>query len=443
MKRWLVVLAMALLAMPTHAQEERVAELERKVDVLTQEIEQLKLGGAADTAAYAPRFGFAPAASKVYGVGRGVSLGGYGEMLLERFDREREDGVPSGAADRLDYLRQIVYLGYKFGDELLFNSEIEIEHAGVRDEAQVAGEADLITGEVEAEAELTGEVVLEFAYLDWSRRREFGVRAGMLLVPVGLINELHEPPIVLGSRRPDVENRILPTTWSANGIGIFGELPGGLGYRAYLIEGLNGEHFSASSAIRGGRQNGSQSLATRPAVAARLDYTGTTGLLIGGSLYDGGAWQGAQPLGVEVSSRVRLVDLHGRWQWQGLELRGLYAHGSLSDAGDLSDALGLAGNDRLGATFSGFSVEAGYDVLPRVRPGTRYGLLPYLRYERSDTQDDVPGGSEDPANDRTTLTAGLGLKPHPNVIVKMDRQRRTDQAQTATSQWNAAIGYLF
>jgi hypothetical protein len=446
MKRLLTLFAVVSMAAPALAQEERVTELERKVDVLTQELEQLRLGGAADTTVYTTRFGFAPAASKVYGIRQGVSIGGYGEMLLERFDGEREDGVPSSTRHRLDYLRQIVYLGYKFNDEVLFNSEIELEHAGVRDEAEVSGQADP-TGEVEGTAELSGEVVLEFAYLDWARRREFGLRAGMLLVPVGLVNELHEPPIVIGTRRPDVESRILPTTWRANGLGVFGELPGGVSYRAYLLEGLNGEGFTASNAIRGGRQNGSRSLATKPGTVARLDYSGTPGLLVGASLYNGAAWQGAQPAGAAVTSRVTLFDLHGRWQWQGLELRGLYARGSISDVSNLSDALGLVGGDRLGRRFLGFSVEAAYDVLPRLRPGSAYGLLLYVRYERTDTQagpgSPIDAWGNQPTNDRTTVTAGLGLKPHPNVMVKLDRQRRTTEAETGLSQWNAAIGYLF
>jgi hypothetical protein len=140
---------------------------------------------------------------------------------------------------------------------------------------------------------------------------------------------------------------------------------------------------------------------------------------------------------------VTLADLHARFDWLGLQARAVLVRGRLGDAGDLSDVLGLTGSDRLGRSFWGYYVEAAYDVLPAAYPGTRYGVLPYLRFERSDTQDDVPGGSEDSANDRITLTTGLALKPHPNVILKMDHQQRRNQARTEVSQWNAGVGYLF
>ena len=426
---------------PSAAQDERVSELERKVDVLTQEIERLRLGAAADTSRYERRQGLAPAASKVYGVSRGVSIGGYGEMLYENFDRERENGTSSGLLDRLDYLRQILYVGYKFDDQLLFNSEIELEHAGVHDEAAVEGEADLGTGEVEGSAELSGEVSLEFAYIEWAPGPRFGVRAGMLLVPVGLLNELHEPPIFIGARRPEVEQRIIPTTWRGNGFGVFGELPGRLAYRAYLTEGLDATHFS-SNGIRDGRQSGSRSLLTMPALSARLDYVGSPGVLVGGSIFTGDAWQNFQPA-VQLSPRVTVTDVHGRIEWNGLEARGLYAVGTLDDADLLSDELGLTAAARLGESFWGGYFEAAFDLLPRLVQGTRYSLAPYARWETYDTQDDVPGGVEDPARERTVVTAGVAFRPHPNVVLKADQQWRSNEAETEANQWNLAVGYLF
>lgn len=424
MTRWVMVLALLAVATPVRAQDARVDELERKVDVLTEEIERLKLGAVAETTVAAPRGGLAPAASKVYGAGRGVSIGGYGEMLFETFADEREDGVRTLGTPRLDFLRNIVYVGYKFDDRLLFNSEIEIEHAGV------GGVAD-------------GEVVLEFAYLDWAPRQTLGIRAGMVLIPVGLTNEWHESPVFIGARRPDVEQRIIPTTWRANGAGLFGTLPFGLSYRAYVTEGLDARRFTADGGIRGGRQSGSEARVLNPAFSGRLDWVATPGLLVGVSSYTGDSWQETQPAAVMLKPRVSLVDLHARYEARGLQARGVLARGWLGDAADLSDQLGLLDSSRLGESFWGYYLEAAYDVLPLAYPGTRFGLLPYARFERSDTQDDVPGGTEDPANDRTTLTTGLALKPHANVILKMDHQQRRDQAKTGINQWNLAIGYLF
>ena len=430
-------LLLLLAATPALAQEERIAELERKVNVLTEELSNMRLGGAADTARYVSRSGLGPAASKVYS-GRGISIGGYGEMLYENFDRERENGTQAGLPDRLDYLRQVIYLGYKFTDDLLFNSEVEFEHGGVQDEAEVA--VDPLTGT--GEAELSGEVVLEFAYVEWARQPEFGLRAGMLLAPLGLLNEMHEPTVFLGARRPEVEQNIIPTTWRANGAGIFGDLGGSVAFRAYVVEGLDATGFSAARSIRGGRQGGSQSLITKPAFTARLDYSGIPGLVVGGSAFTGDSWQGPQPA-TKLSPWVTLLDAHARYQWQGFEARGIYSSGRIEDAGPLSDQLGLVGAVRLGERFFGYYVEAGYDLLAATRPGSRYRLLPYGRYERYDTQDDVPGGIEDPAFERTLLTLGAAFQPHSNVVLKADRQERKDQADTGTSQWNIAVGYSF
>jgi len=435
--------ATALSVAPAQAQDDRVSELERKVDVLTQELDALRLGAAADTTARPRAAWLAPAAAKVYGVARGVSIGGYGEMLYENFDRKREDDVLSRRLDRIDYLRNVLYVGYKFDDQLLFNSEIELEHGGVGDEAEVTGSADLGSGEVSGTAELSGEVVLEFAYVEWTPRPSFGMRAGLLLQPLGLVNEWHEPPVFIGSSRPEVERVIVPSTWRALGLAAFGTLPGDLSWRVHAGEGLNARGFDAASGIRGGRQRGSQALGTQPAFAARLDWTGAPGAVVGVAGYVGDSWQDFQPAGLDIEALTTLWDVHARWQWRGLEVRGLYAGGTQQDAGDLSDALALIGDARLGESFWGAYAEAAYDVLPHLVAGTRWSLSPYARYETFDTQDDVPGGAENAANARTNIVAGAALKPHPNVVMKADRQWRTNDAETGISQWNLAVGYLF
>jgi hypothetical protein len=136
--------------------------------------------------------GFGPAAAKVYKIQQGVSIGGYGEVLYENFAAERENDTASGVTDQFDALRAIVYVGYKFNDRLLFNSELEWEH-GTTSQG--------------------GEASIEFAYLDYMLTPNFGFRGGLLLPPMGLVNELHEPPIFLGTTRPATEQAIIPSTW--------------------------------------------------------------------------------------------------------------------------------------------------------------------------------------------------------------------------------------
>jgi hypothetical protein len=141
---------------------------------------------------------------------------------------------------------------------------------------------------------------------------------------------------------------------------------------------------------------------------------------------------------------VTLLDAHARLRWQGVEARAVIVRGSLADAAALSDALGLVGSDRLGERLTGGYVEAAYDVAPRIAAGARYGLLPYLRYEQTDTQEDVDAtGSEDPAFHQTVLVTGLAFRPDPNVVLKAEREDRRNGTRTETSRWNVAIGYLF
>jgi hypothetical protein len=407
-----------------------VAELRRQIEVLTQEIENLKIGDAAPSvdATGGGKFGLAPGASKVYGVKRGVSIGGYGEMLYENFDNEREDGAPANRKDQVDFLRAIVYFGYKFNDRILFNSEIEFEHAS--------------TGK-------NGEVSVEFAYLDFLVRDAFNVRAGMVLVPMGFINELHEPPVFLGARRPYVEQQIIPTTWRENGAGIFGE-SGKVSYRAYLVTGLAAFADTASKAtgfsatgIRDGRSSGSRSASEDFGFVGRVDFRPTGGLLVGASAYTGGSDQGTKTAGgAPIDATVTILEGHAEYRWRGLQARALYATTSIDDVAEINAVKNLTGNASVGEEQYGWYGEVGYDVLSG--GDTRHALIPYLRYERYNTQDQVPDGfAANPANDVTVTTIGASWKPIPNVAVKLDWNQIENEARTGVDQINLAVGYLF
>ena len=113
----------------------------------------------------------------------------------------------STSRDEADFLRAVLYAGYKYNDWILFNSEIEFEHATTKTSNGTA----------------RGEVSVELAYLDFAISQPLGARAGMLLMPVGLTNEWHEPTTFHGVRRPSVEQSVIPTTWRENGVGVFGD----------------------------------------------------------------------------------------------------------------------------------------------------------------------------------------------------------------------------
>ncbi len=404
--------------------------LEQQIDVLAREVERLKLGesAAAEGFAAAPP-GLGPAASRVYTVARGVSLAGYGEALYENFDSQREDGAPSGRTDQLDFLRAIVYLGHKFSDRILFNSEIEFEHAS--------------TGK-------KGEVSVEFAYLDFLIREGFNVRAGMVLVPMGFVNELHEPPIFLGAARPVVEQRLIPTTWRENGVGVHGEA-GPVDYRAYLVTSLaavagtsSGASGFSASGIRGGRSSGSRSAADDLALVARLDWQPRPWLTLGASAYTGDTGQGrTTPGGTPIDGRTTIRELHAELRHRALQARGLYTRTNIEDVAQINEAQGFAGSASIGERQWGGYVEVGYDVLAHV-PETHQALIPYVRWERLDTQARVPAGfSADPANDLTVVTLGAAWKPILNVALKADFNRIENGAGTGVDQFNLALGFLF
>jgi hypothetical protein len=408
------------------------AELERKIQVLAQEIEMLKLGEASPEPSQGI-YGLGPSASKIYSVKKGVAFGGYGEMLYSAPSSTLQDGAPSGLTSKIDLLRGVFYFGAKFNDHIVFNSELEVEH--------------VTTGEG---AEERGEVALEFAYLDFLIKEAVNVRAGLLLVPMGFINERHEPPTYLGAKRPLVETSIIPTTWSEDGVGVFGDIGSKVAYRAYITSGLaaaagtssGAEGFSAEG-IRDGRSHGAQASAEKLALTGRIDGSPVAGLTLGASFFTGDAGQNVAYAGGRLKANTTVFDGHVEYRWRGLAARALYAHTSIDHAEDVNAAQGLTGAASVGSRQYGWYLEAGYDVLAHMKD-MRHAVIPYARYERLNTQSAVPAGfAADPANDLDLLTVGALWKPIPNIAVKLDWSQLHDQARTGYDEVNASLGFMF
>jgi len=431
-----VLILFSMMRVEAQEDENWKKEIERKIEVLTQELEKSNLGEVAEPI-YEKKYGFAPAAAKVYHVNRGVSIGGYGEMVLQDWDSEQDNGAPANRKSELDFLRAVLYVGYKFTDKILFNSEIEFEHASTSGGSSPRGE-----------------VSLEFAYLDFMISQPVGIRAGLLLMPTGIVNELHEPTLYHGARRPNVENDILPTTWRENGAGLFGEA-GPFRYRTYVVTGLqavdesttssNGIDGFKSSGIRNGRSKGAKSIAEDWAWVGRVDFEGIPGTVIGASVYSGNAGQDfTDSAGTTLDVSVDIWDVHGLCEYRGLEFRGLYAKTRINDVARLNvkNGLGASGTNSIGEQQFGGYLELAYDVLSLIE--SKHYLAPFFRYERIDTQERVPAGySKNPANSRTEYTYGLTYKPHPNTVIKADFTDVDNQAGTGIDKINAAVGYLF
>ena len=401
------------------AETGRIDELERRQEVLAAEIEKLKIGEAAAAADQSTN-GLGPAASKVYRTERGLSIGGYGEIVYQQVDEREKTGEGEEEEGRggkqFDLRRAVLYFGYKWNDRILFNSEVEYEHAGE-------------------------EVSVEFAYLDFLWRPQLNFRAGLLLMPVGFLNELHEPTVFLGANRPDVEQRILPTTWEEGGFGLFGAA-GPFTYRTYIVNGLNAAGFT-DDGLRGGRQGGSEAKAEDLAWVGRLDYTGLPGLLAGGSVYTGKAGQGLETAsGRKLGVGTKIAEGHLEWRWRGLEFRALGAQTELNDVAALNAALGLEGDESVGEKLEGYYLQLGYDLLAGRAAGR--ALIPYARWESLNTQDAVPAGfSANPDTDIQTLTLGVAYKPIEQLVLKVDYQNVDNKAGTGADRFNVLLGYVF
>jgi hypothetical protein len=412
----------ATIPVPPQTSSAGVAELERQVQVLASEVERLKIGEAA-IEADTVKYGMGPAASKVYR-GHGISLGGYGEVQYNNFAGKDDQGNPSGKRDTIDTLRAVLYTGYKFNDKIIFNSEIEFEHGG-------------------------DEVSVEFAYLDYLLNPAINLRVGKLLLPVGLVNELHEPTTFLPVRKAETEQRIIPSTWSENGAGVFGDV-GPLSYRAAVVAGLNGgdgtePRFSASG-IRESRQEGREAIAEDWGFVGRVDVTGIPGLLVGVSAYQGQADQTkTQKIGeLHIEMPVLVYDAHFAYKISGFTLRALAARTELKNAVDYNRRFGLAGADGVGKRMQGYYVESDYDVLSLFNDIGEQSLSPFVRWEALNTQLLVPvNAKHDPAQDVKIATLGIAYQPIDQVILKGDYQNYSNKAHTASDQFNVSAGYVF
>lgn len=341
-------------------------------------------------------------------------ISGYMDFHLNR---------PESGDAILDFHRFVLILNHSFSPRIRFVSELEIEHAFVEG------------------GEESGEVELEQAYVDFLIARAFNVRAGMLLVPMGIINERHEPPVYQGVERPFVDTVIIPSTWFEGGAGIHGEIGGGLRYRAYVMAPLNALEFSADEGIRNGRQKGAQSHIRSAAFAARAEYVGTPNLTLGASV-----WSGTSNfLTPRVDATVRVGEADVRYKRDRLELRGEFAQVGIGDAESLNLSIqrltGVSPN--VARALRGFYGEAAYRVWAS---GPARDLVTFVRYENFDTQFRMPDGFLPLKEfDRSAWIAGATYYPDPDVAVKIDFTRQSNRSGFIASpnSFNVGLGWWF
>ena len=351
------------------------------------------------------------------------SIGGYAQI-----DYNQPISSDVHQNGKMDIHRLVMLFAYRFNDRTQFVTEVEYEHVK--------------------------EVYVEQAFLNYRINPWLNFRGGLLLIPMGIINEYHEPVTYNGVERPNLDSKIVPSTWREIGAGFTGNVQNlNLKYQLYVVNGFksydDGGILRGSDAFRKGRQKGAESILTHPNLSAKIDYYGVPGLKLGlsgyfgetqTSLYDGIA-KDDSALEAKADSSVigmNMVGLDGRYSINGWVFRGQLNYASLSNTNQYN---AFTGKD-VGSELFGYYLEAGYDLLNGQK--TEQKLVPFVRYEKYNTHKAVDGIEKNLAYDRTDITAGIGWWLAQGAVLKADMQwfgnEATDDFET---QLNLGIGIWF
>ena len=345
-----------------------------------------------------------------------VTVSAYGELTYNQ---------PEGDNGELDVQRLVLLFGYRFNDKAQFITEVELEHVN--------------------------EVFVEQAFVNYSIGDNISLRGGLMLVPMGIINEYHEPTTFNGTERPAVDNVIVPTTWRELGVGVTGRFPeASVSYQGYVFNGfrsteLDGEggingFLQGSNALRGGRQRGIQSTVNSPTFSTKWEYYGIPGLRLGLAGYFGRTQPEDEVDAIDGADiGITMVGFDARYAYKRFTARGQAIYASLSDTDAYNN---LVGGD-LGSALQGWYVEAGYNLLPISK---EQRLFAFARFENYDTHADTEGSlQQNDAFNRTDLTTGLSYHIAPGVVVKGDYQFRDNalSGDGVPDRLNFGIGVWF
>jgi len=326
-----------------------------------------------------------------------TTIGGYGELHYNNLNNSLPGGVDN---KKIELHRAILFVGHEFSDRLRFWSELEIERAQAGD--QLVG----------------GEVAMEQAFLEYDMTNNLSARAGLLLMPVGIINETHEPPTFYGVERNPVETNIIPTTWREGGAGINGHFSSGLSYDFLVHSGLRTD-AATNFAVRKGRTFARAAPANNLAYTGRIKWTGLPGLELSATLqYQSDITQSFNA----SAGSAWLSETHAVWNSGPFGLRALYATWKLDGPGPAS----FGANKQ-----TGWYVEPSFKITPEL------GL--FARYNRWDNQ---AGDAID--SKFSQLDLGVNYWLHPDVVIKADYQNQAGPSGTAKFDgFNLGVGYQF
>jgi hypothetical protein len=396
------------------AKELNNKEITDRIDILADEINQLK--------AYQmfinkneSVYGLSPSASKVYHIPRGLSVGGYGEITYLHSRAENESGDATNTDPKAEVLRNILYVGYKFDDKWLINMELEIEHVS--------------------------QVYTEFMYLDYLHSKEVNFRAGLMLHPIGYVNELHEPTVYPGVLRPTLETVIIPTTWRSLGVGAFGQLGANTNYKFYVMNGMGADGFTTSSnrgaRKRGGHYDAGDNDAKRRNQRAntgvavwRLDHSFTDEFTVGTSGLIGAA------SGDNENLDQTMLTLQAEYVTGAHHLRFLAVENRFGNADDYNEV----SSNQVNTAQQGAYLEYKYTI---DGSGTSK-YIPFIRYEVMNLQADrAEAVANNDALESNHLTVGLNYFPLDRVVLKADYTVNRNKAETGTDVFALGLGYNF
>jgi len=369
-------------------------------------------------------------ADRLLTTGGKLLLGGYGEV---HYNQPLNSGIRNNGV--LDVHRMVVLLGYNFTSKTQFISEIEFEHVS--------------------------EVYIEQAFLQYKLNSFLNFRAGLMLIPMGIVNEYHEPTAFNGVERPVIDTRISPSTWREIGVGVAGNLLGAsLKYQFYVVNGFNSYdtegRLRGRDGLRNGRQKGAESYISSPNITGKIEYYGIRGLNTGISgyfgktqskLYNGIDRDDNTALARADSSvtGIAMIGIDARYQSGGWQMRGQFYYTALSntDQYNVFTARNGVTND-LGSAIAGYYLEAGYNVL-KFNPNTNSELILFTRYENFNMHNSTANGLPENRNyDNDVITAGFSLKLAKGAVVKADLQLiKTAAAPEFAKSFNAGVGVMF
>lgn len=388
------------------------------------------------------------------------SLNGYGAVNYYNYNFDTDPSLK----DKIDLERLNLYLGYSFSEKISLKSEIEFEHGGTG--ASIGYDTQEEFGEFEDEIEKGGSVKLEQLYIDFKITPSFNIRAGRMKVYFGLSQKLDEPTSYFTTYRGEMENEIIPLGWYENGVSFYGSFAQRFSYKAYIVSGLDASGFSSRGWIKNGyQQRFEMNTAESFAFAGRLDYHfGTndhTFFGIAGYINDAAA--NRPKMDMKRSAYVTMVEAHVSYDERDLRFNAVALYGNLENSdivsqknANLSNNLGVK-RTPVGKNALGFSVEAGYNILPLLTTSSQQKLYPFLRYDYYDTMHDVEGAIvKNPRWKRSAITGGVNWFVHPQIVVKAhysDRKLGSENFDPSTlvftgdkqheKTFSAGIGFTF